>query len=97
MPQDQPDKVVRLSLNANGLAVPNQDPIEVKKGHQKIKWSADFPFTIDVDGYSDVGYGSGDGDGSHSCKTGYFSDEKKYKYSITANGKTNDPEIDVKP
>lgn len=92
----QPDKVVRLSLSANGMPVPDQDPILVKKGQQKVKWSASFPFTIDIDGYSDgVDYGPGDGDGPHNCKTGYF--QQKHKYSITANGKTNDPEIDIIP
>ena len=96
MPNEHPDKVVRLSLQ-NGLPVPSQDPIEVKKSNQKVKWCADFPFTIDIEGYSNVGYGPGDGDGPHNCKTGYFDEEKSYKYSITANGRTNDPGIDVKP
>ncbi len=92
----QPDKIVRIKLNTSGMPVPDQDPVEVKKGHQKVKWCASFPFTIDVDGYSDTSYGS-DGDAPHHCKTGYFEAEKRYKYSITANGKTNDPELDVKP
>jgi hypothetical protein len=92
----QPDKIVRLSLNASGLPVPDQDPVPVKKGNQKVKWCADFPFTIDIDGYKDVNYGS-DGDAPHHCKSGYFAEEKRYKYSITANGKTNDPDLDVRP
>lgn len=95
MPQDHPDKVVRLSLNAAGLAVPDQDPVQVKKDNQKVRWAADFPFTIEIDGYSDVQHGNGNG--AHHCKTGYFRDVMKYKYSITANGKTNDPELDIQP
>jgi hypothetical protein len=93
----QPDKVVRISLNSQGLPVPDQDPVQVKKSEQKLKWSASFPFTINIDGYADVKYGSGDDDGAHNCKTGYFHEERKHKYSITANGVTNDPEVDIKP
>jgi hypothetical protein len=93
----QPDRVVRLSLNASGLAVPDQDPVEVRKGNQKVKWCAEFPFTIDIDGYSDVKDSGPDADGPHNRKTGYFNEEKRYKYSITANGKVNDPGLDVKP
>lgn len=95
MPQDQPDKVIRLSLNTAGLAVPDQDPVPVKKGNQKVRWAADFPFTIEIEGYSDVQHSNGGG--THSCKTGYFADAKPYKYSITANGKVNDPTLDVQP
>jgi hypothetical protein len=62
-----------------------------------VKWSADFPFTIDIEGYSEVTYGPGDGDGPHNCKTGYFQRDQQYKYSITANGITNDPTLDVQP
>lgn len=95
---DLSDKVVRLSLNSEGFAVPDQDPVEVNRGNQKIRWSADFQFTIDIDGYTDVKYttnGAGN-DSPYNAKTGYFSGTK-HKYSITANGKVNDPEIDVKP
>lgn len=92
----QPDKVVRLSLNQKGLPVPDQDPVYVKKGDQKVKWCADFPFTIDIQDYSDgVKYGPGDNDGRHNCSTGVFN--RKHKYSITANGVTNDPDIDIRP
>lgn len=93
----QPDRVVRLSLNPGGFAVPDQDPIPVKQGNQKVKWCADFPFSIEVEGYTDVKPGNGDSDGPHNCKSGFFNEEKKYKYSIIANGKVNDPELDVKP
>ena len=95
---DMPDKVVRLSLNNEGFAVPDQDPVEVNRGNQKIRWSADFQFQIDIDGYKDVKYtenGSGNAE-PYNCKTGYF-EGKSHKYSIIANGKTNDPEIQVKP
>jgi hypothetical protein len=91
-----PDKIVRLNLNASGMPVPDQDPVQVQKGNQKLKWCASFPFTIDIQDYSDVNYGS-DGDAPHHCKSGVFNQERRHKYSITANGKTNDPEIDVKP
>ncbi|HYK02364.1 MAG TPA: hypothetical protein VE974_11450 [Thermoanaerobaculia bacterium] len=95
---DLPDKVVRLSLNGEGFAVPDQDPVEVNRGNQKIRWSADFQFTIDIDGYSDVKYTTnGAGNSSpYNAKTGYFSG-KSHKYSITANGKVNDPDISVRP
>jgi len=93
----QPDKVVRLSLNSSGMPVPDQDPVQVKKDNQKVKWCASFPFEIEIEGYSDVNYGSGDGDGPHNCKTGYFAQQRRYKYSITANGVTNDPDLDIQP
>ncbi len=93
----QPDKVVRLTINESGLAVPDQDPIRVKKDNQKIRWCADFDFQIEIDGYSDVHYGSGGSECPHRCATGTFQNVGRYKYSITANGKTNDPEVDVFP
>ena len=98
MANDLPDKVVRLSLNGEGLAVPDQDPVEVNRHNQKIRWSADFQFTIDIDGYSDVKYttnGAGNVD-PYNAKTGYFTGTH-HKYSITANGLTNDPEIQIRP
>ena len=92
----QPDKVVRLTLNSSGVPVPAEDPIYVKKAQQKVKWCASFPFSIEIQNYSEkLKYGPGDGDGPHNCKTEYI--EQKHKYSITANGHTNDPEIDVIP
>jgi len=96
MSNGQPDKVVNITLNSSGLPVPDQDPIEIKKDSQKIKWCADFQFTVDIEDYTDLNYGNGGGC-AFSAKTGYFTTEKKYKYSITANGQTNDPEVDVKP
>lgn len=97
MADQEPDKVVTITLNGSGLPVPSIDPIPVKKDKQKIQWCAAFPFTISIDGYTDVKYGTGSGNCAHDAKTGNFSTQKKYKYSITASGKTNDPEIDVQP
>ena len=95
---DKPDKVVTLTLNANGLAVPDQDPIVIKKSEQQIRWCAGFEFTIDIEDYSDVKYSAGGAtDCAFSARTGKFDTEKRYKYSITANGKVNDPDIDLKP
>ncbi len=95
MPQEQPDKVVSITMR-NGLPVPDQDPIVVKKDNQKVRWSAEFPFEIDIVGYKDVKYGA-NGNKDYCCTTGTFAEIKKYKYSITANGVTNDPDIDIKP
>lgn len=99
MSNGQPDKVVNITLNSSGLPVPDQDPIQVKKDNQKIKWCADFQFTVSIDGYSDVNYGTGGNPCAFSAKTGYFTTAAgtHYKYSITANGQTNDPGIDVEP
>ena len=92
---DQPDKVVRITLNSAGMPVPDQDPIPVKKDNQKVRWTADFDFRITVDGYNDMNYSNGGG--SYDCKTGYFNSERQYKYTISANGVDNDPTLDVKP
>lgn len=96
MANDHPEKVVTITLDSSGLPVPDLDPIQVKKDKQKIKWCADFRFTVSVEGYPDVRYGKGSGC-AYSAKTGYFKTIKTYKYSITANGLTNDPGIDVQP
>jgi len=96
MPQEQPDKVVRITMQ-NGLPVPDQDPVQVKKDKQKVRWCADFDFRIDITGYNDVNYQPGSGDCAYRCTTGTFSSITNYKYSITANGVTNDPELEIKP
>ncbi|HET8774579.1 MAG TPA: hypothetical protein VFP80_12325 [Thermoanaerobaculia bacterium] len=75
--------------------MPDQDPIQIRKDNQKVRWCADFKFTIDVDGYTDMKYSNGGSD--YGCTTGTFAEIKKYKYSITANGVTNDPELDIRP
>lgn len=82
---------------ANGLPVPDVDPVHVTRGNQKIRWCADFQFQITVEGYDDLNYTSGGGDCSFGCKTGTFPDVGKYKYTISANGVDNDPEVDVDP
>jgi hypothetical protein len=98
MASEQSEKVVRLTLNSSGFAVPDQDPVRVQKANQKIRWCADFEFTIDMPEYTDMKYGNGGAsDCKFRCTTGTFPDVRKYKYSIVANGKTNDPEVDVFP
>lgn len=92
---DQPEKVVRITINSAGMPVPDQDPVPVKKDNQKVRWTADFDFRITVDGYSDMQYSNGGG--SYNCKTGYFTSERQYKYTISANGVDNDPVLDIKP
>ena len=89
------DKVVRITLDPSGLPVPDQDPIQVKQSAQKVRWTADFDFRITVDGYDDLKH-SGAG-GSYDCKTGVFAAERTYKYTISANGKDNDPSLEIKP
>ena len=93
---DQPDKVVTITMQ-NGLPVPDDDPVVVKRANQKIRWCADFDFQITVDGYTDLNYAPGGGSCTFACKTGTFPDVRTYKYTISANGVDNDPGIDVKP
>lgn len=92
--QEQSEKSVRITMQ-NGLPVPDHDPIEVKKDNQKVRWYADFEFKIDVDGYTNLNHANGGG--NYRCTTGTFSEIRQYKYSITANGITNDPGLDIKP
>ncbi|HYC59746.1 MAG TPA: hypothetical protein VEK79_09285 [Thermoanaerobaculia bacterium] len=93
MPAEQPDKVVRITMQ-DGIPVPDQDPVDVRKNDQKLRWTADFDFRITVDGYTDLNYSHGS---EYTCKTGSFNSERRYKYTISANGVDNDPMIDVKP
>jgi hypothetical protein len=94
----KPDNVVRITLNNGGLPVPDQDPVVVQKENQKVRWCADFDFRIEVEGYDDLSYGPGGGsDCKFRCTTGTFPQVRTYKYSITANGRTNDPDLEVKP
>ena len=95
MPEEHAEKVVTITMR-DGLQVPYQYPIVVKQANQKVSWDADFDFTIEVDGYADLKYSTG-GNSAYRCTTGVFPDVRKYKYSITANGVTNDPDLDVKP
>lgn len=89
------DKVVRVSLDSSGLPIPDQDPVPVRKNKQKVRWTAPFEFRITVDDYDDVKCSGGGG--NFECKTGVFTEETVYKYTIHANGRDNDPSIDVKP
>jgi len=91
------DKVVTVTLNASGLPVPDQDPVEVRKDNQKIRWCADFDFQIVIDGYTDVNSGTGGPGCAFKVTTGTFPTVREYKYTIIANGRENDPGIDVKP
>ncbi len=95
----QSDKVVRVTLDSTGLPIPSENPVHAKKDNQKIRWCADFDFQIEVDGYTDLtsGSNSGNGDCQFSVTSDAFREIKEYKYSIIANGKTNDPEIVVDP
>lgn len=93
----QSDKVVRITLNGSGLPVPDQDPIQIKKDNQKVRWCADFDFDIRIDGYSDVQKGPNGSDCAFRVTSGTFGDIKRYKYTIIANGQENDPDIDILP
>jgi flagellar basal body rod protein FlgF len=93
MSSEQPEKVVRITMK-DGIPVPDVDPVEVKQNVQKLRWAADFDFRITMDGYADLQYSNG---GEFTCKTGNFREEKRYKYTISANGVDNDPSVDIKP
>lgn len=93
----RPDKEVRITLDPSGLPIAKPDPVEIWRDDQKLKWAADFDFTIKIDGYDKIEYSKGGGAERH-CKTDFFdSARKQYKYTISANGKDNDPEILVLP
>lgn len=96
MANGESEKVVTITMQ-NGVPTPSQDPIEIKKDTQKVKWCADFDFRITVEGYSDINPGSGGSDCRFQAKSGFFAEAKNYKYTISANGVDNDPNIDVKP
>ncbi|HEU4889749.1 MAG TPA: hypothetical protein VFV49_17830 [Thermoanaerobaculia bacterium] len=88
------EKVVRITMK-DGLPVPDQDPVVVKKDNQKVRWAADFDFRITVDGYSDVRHTNGGG--QYHAQTGAFGTIKQYKYTISAGGVDNDPVLDIQP
>lgn len=88
------EKVVRITMK-DGLPVPDQDPVKVKKDNQKVRWSADFDFKITVDGYTDVSHSAGGG--QFHAKSGAFDTIKQYKYTISAGGVDNDPVLDIEP
>lgn len=91
------DKVVRITRNEAGFPIPDQDPVPVKQNQQRVRFRAAFDFSIRIDGYPDVDAARKGSDGEYEVKTGIFSDEKKYKYDIVADGKVTDPILDVKP
>ncbi|MND08341.1 hypothetical protein D3C83_308980 [compost metagenome] len=62
-----------------------------------MRWCADFDFSIEIEGYADVKRGAGGSDYRFKVTSGTFAEIKSYKYSILANGKINDPELEVKP
>ncbi|HUP62874.1 MAG TPA: hypothetical protein VNA69_20950 [Thermoanaerobaculia bacterium] len=99
MANEHPDKVVRVTLNDKGLAVPDSDPVRVKKDTQKVKWGAEFPFSIEISGASSMRSGGNDQEFSHVVKSGTFDRPAgtRIKYSITANGQTNDPDLEIEP
>ncbi len=90
---EQPEKVVHITVQ-DGIPVPDQDPIVLKKGLQRLRWTADFDFRITIEGYDDVNYVRG---AAFGCRTGKFDQERTYKYTIHAGGVDNDPSIDIKP
>ncbi|HEX2061659.1 MAG TPA: hypothetical protein VHK90_13040 [Thermoanaerobaculia bacterium] len=99
MPENQPDKVVRITIE-NGIPVPDQDPVQCWRNQQKVRWVAEFPFRISVDGYDQLTYSNGgNGNSEHRCTTGIFGDDanKQYKYTIHANGVDNDPTLEIQP
>ncbi len=91
------DKVVRITLNQAGFPVPDQDPVPVKQNAQKVRFCADFDFSVRINDYTDVSKSRNGGDCAFEVKTGIFGDEKQYKYDIIANGNVTDPILDVKP
>jgi hypothetical protein len=91
------DKVVRITLNDARFPVPDLDPVPVKMNAQKVRFAADFDFSIRINDYTDVSAARKGPDGAYEVKTGIFSDEKQYKYDIIANGNVTDPILDVKP
>jgi hypothetical protein len=95
MPTTEPEKVVRITMR-DGIPVPEQDPIVLKQGNQRLKWSADFEFRITIEDYADLQYSDGGARRFH-CKTGLFNQPRTHKYTISANGVDNDPVLDIQP
>jgi len=93
------DKVVRITLDSHGMPIPQENRVNVRKEKQKLRWCADFPFSIQFDGAADVPSKSSGGDCPNDAKAGPFYEEigTVLKYSIRANGKLNDPEVEIVP
>jgi hypothetical protein len=77
------EKIVHVTLDASGLPVPDQDPVFVGVG-DSVSWTAPFSFAIEISGLPAV-----------RSASVVLDEPGTYKYSITANGRTNDPEIVV--
>src|SRR5262245_58360055 len=92
------EKVVTITLDSNGFPVAVPESAQIKKDNQKVRWCSEYDFALTFDGgYSELTYNSGGNDCRYRCSSGTFGEIKKYKYSITINGKTTDPDVDVKP
>jgi hypothetical protein len=96
MNNEESDKAVRITLDGSGLPVAFPDPVPVKKDKEKVRWFATFPFTIEIRGSNISSSPSGS---EHDAKSGVFHDpvNTKIKYSITANGQTKDPDVEILP
>lgn len=90
------DKRVTITLNSSGLPVPSIDPVTVKKDSEKVQWCADFSFSIEIEGQT-ADSTAGPSGCNQTVKKGPWGKVGQIKYSITANGQTNDPTIDIQP
>ena len=80
------EKIVRITLDSSGLPVPDEDPVVLYVG-DSVSWTAPFSFAIRIPEFPEL----------HGTETVVLFEPGTYKYSITANGRTNDPEIEVLP
>ncbi|HJQ35554.1 MAG TPA: hypothetical protein VKB93_00300 [Thermoanaerobaculia bacterium] len=78
------EKIVHITLDVSGMPVPDEDPVVLRVG-DGVSWTAPFSFTIAIPDFPEL----------HGTETVVLYDAGTYKYSITANGRTNDPEIVV--
>lgn len=78
------EKIVRITLDPSGLPVPDEDPVVLHVG-DSVSWTAPFSFAIQIPEFPEL----------HGTETVVLFEPGTYKYSITANGRTNDPEIEV--
>ena|SRR5687767_379859 len=99
MANSDPDKVVRITLDGSGMPVPDENRVKIRKDTQKVKWCADFQFTIEMADAAALPSSPGDGGCAHGAKSRFFGEAvgTVIKYSIRANGRLNDPEIEIQP
>lgn len=98
MSNGQSEKLVTITLNSSGFPVADPESAQIQKDNQKVRWCSAYDFALTFDGgYSDLTYNAGGSNCTYRCTSGTFGEIKKYKYSITINGKTTDPDVDVKP